>query len=285
LRIDDDHAFDHPSQNRFHPGAVAGQFCDSDRQLAIGVVQRLGDGPDLVVVTAAGQAAAAIAARGFGDRPDPVADLAGDHERQRGSGQQAEPDRAGYRQQDRRQLGTDGRQRQREPHHRHARVPDGHRHIEHVGFDGVAEPPRGAQLAAYRGSDFGPERVVLERGQLRERLGRVADDLAAGGDEGGAGAGQRRNPVGFGVKARSVGLDRRSVPLQHFGGESCLDHQRILSAEVDLAGHHHREQPARDDQREQDGDHPAGKDLQLETRAHVSDPRAARQAGGRSRSL
>ena len=171
LRIDDDDAFDHAGEDRFHPRAIARLLGEPASELLHRVVERARDGAELVVAVVEArrrQIAAAVAVGDAGDRRDAAADARREQPRDRARRRAA---RRRARSASRSAPGAaDGGRRSAAARRARTRSPDG----------APAPRRRACRCSAWRCSaatvpspraarvdDLGPLRVVLHRRRRR----------------------------------------------------------------------------------------------------------------------
>ena len=212
LPIDDEHAFDHAGEDRFHARAIARELLEPAPEFLHGLVERARDGAELVgavVVDRAREVAGANSARRLAaialtrrdsERREEPATRAARAESTTASAASVARTTAAAARRRRSAARPDGRTRRSR-----MRCTDGD--VQHVGADRRAVPLAAADARARARRHFRPLSVVLERRQRPRVCVGVADDAAVLGDERDARRNQLAESIGFVVEGR-FGVER-----------------------------------------------------------------------------
>ena len=174
LVVDDQHAFDHAAEDRFHARAIGVEVGRAAADLADRVVQRARHGADLVGAVVARrlrQIARGVALRDRGNRAHPAAEEHRDASQASASAaSRPAPNATSAIRRTAASWSAMLGERQRQAHlgeQRRVGIAHRHRDVEHVGRERRAVAARDAEALAARLLNLRPRRVVLERRAAR----------------------------------------------------------------------------------------------------------------------
>ena len=261
LRIDDDDALDHPGQDGRRSSAVARQLRDPHGEVGDGLVERPGDGAELVVAVlepARGEVAVTVAPRRIGDAAHPMSEPPRDHECHHDRGGQCQAERRQRRDENRLRLVAGVGERKRQADERDLRVADARRDVQHVDAERRAVPLGASDAVGGGRRDFRTRQVILEVGQRVDRLRGIAQHPSVRGNQRHPRGDQLAHPVGFGVRLIDPG-----GRLQELRGQFRFLDERLLEPLVGLPPRRLRHQQPRDNQRDGRGRQRDQEQLQL----------------------
>ena len=254
LGIDDDDAFDHAGEDRFHARAIARLLRQTPPDILHRRVQRTRHGAELIVAEAElrrRQVAALIAVRDARDEPHALTDARGKEPRDRGTAQERKTERRERRRENRLELMPHAGQRQRDPDEADRGVADGRRDVQHVDLQRRAVAFRAAESGGAGLHHFRPLPVVLHGGQALERFGRIARDAAVRRDERDARPNQAADAIRLLLQFCRRG--QRGRTGEQVRRQARFGHQRRFDSLVGLPAHRRREQQAGNGERDDGG--------------------------------
>ena len=240
LLIDDDDPFDHAGEDRRHLRLVAIELGQTAPELLNRSVQRSRHVAKLVGAVAEArraQIADGVAPRHFGDSAHARSDSPRHDPRDRRRADQRQAECQDRQAGDRPQLAADARERKRHTHDADARMSDRDGDVEHVDVQRVAVAARSAETCRESSEHFRPRGVVFHRRDLLDRLRRIANHAAIGGNQRHARIKQAAHPVGLIVQGRGRGVSGDHGTRQELRGETGFSDERLLDPLVGPAAH------------------------------------------------
>ena len=251
LRVNDDHSFEHPRENRLHPTAIARLLGKPSGDLVHRFVKRPRDVAQFVVAeidSSRRQVPGPVTTGHGNDAVHPSSDPNGGSPRDERRSEECRSQRAKRCHQRRSKVRRDVGHRQRHTDKSDCRVGHPCCDVQHVDIQRVAVTRRPPDVPARAASTSGRCAWFSISGKRRKRLRRITQDDAVVRNESDTSVRQGTESIGFRVQlGRCARL--RTAPEQ-VGNDPGLGDKRGLYFAVDLATQHHGEQGSGNDQSE-----------------------------------